>query len=107
MSMTTTDNLCFYLQNRLIQTCETGGQWYSDTSPFSIPCSSCFQETVQTWFFVTRFRPDCDVVGRRGHQIFDPRARLITAKRHHPEFFLVPSLAAAKRIRHFVLVTIS
>ncbi len=28
---------CFYLQNRLIQTSQTG-QWYSDTSPFNIPC---------------------------------------------------------------------
>jgi hypothetical protein len=28
---------CCYLQNRLIQTSQTGGQWYSDTSPFSIP----------------------------------------------------------------------
>jgi hypothetical protein len=34
----TTDNFCFYLQNRLIQTSQTGGQLYSDTSPFSIPC---------------------------------------------------------------------
>ncbi len=34
----TTDNFCFYLQNRLIQTSQTGGQWYSDTSPLSIPC---------------------------------------------------------------------
>jgi hypothetical protein len=33
----TTDNFCFYLQNRLIQNSQTGGQWYSDTSPFSIP----------------------------------------------------------------------
>jgi hypothetical protein len=33
----TTDNFGFYLQNRLIQTSQTGGQWYSDTSPFSIP----------------------------------------------------------------------
>ncbi len=33
-----TDNFCFYLQNRLIQTSQTGGQWYSDTSPFRIPC---------------------------------------------------------------------
>jgi len=33
----TTDNFCFYLQNRQIQTSQTGGQWYSDTSPFSIP----------------------------------------------------------------------
>jgi hypothetical protein len=30
----TTDNFCLYLQNRLIQTSQTGGQWYSDTSPF-------------------------------------------------------------------------
>ncbi len=28
---------CFYLQNRLIQYSQTGGQLYSDTSPFSIP----------------------------------------------------------------------
>jgi hypothetical protein len=33
----TTDNFCFYLQNRLIQTSQTGGQQYSDTSPLSIP----------------------------------------------------------------------
>jgi hypothetical protein len=30
---------CFYLQIGLIQNSQTGGQWYSDTSPFSIPCS--------------------------------------------------------------------
>jgi hypothetical protein len=35
----TTNIFCFYLQNRLIQTSQTGGQWYSDTSPFSIPCA--------------------------------------------------------------------
>jgi hypothetical protein len=34
----TTGNFCFYLQNGLIQTSQTGGEWYSDTSPFSIPC---------------------------------------------------------------------
>jgi hypothetical protein len=38
ISCMTTDNCCFYLQNRLIQTSQTGGQWYSDPSPFSIPC---------------------------------------------------------------------
>jgi hypothetical protein len=32
-SCMTTDNFCFYLENRLIQTSQTGGQWYSDTSP--------------------------------------------------------------------------
>jgi hypothetical protein len=37
ISSMTTDNFCFYLQNRLIQTSQTGGQRYSDTSPFSIP----------------------------------------------------------------------
>jgi len=36
----TTDNFCFYLQNRLIQTSQTGGQLYSDTSPlkYSLVC---------------------------------------------------------------------
>jgi len=33
----TPDKFCFYLQNRQIQTSQTGGQQYSDTSPFSIP----------------------------------------------------------------------
>ncbi len=33
----TTDNLSFYLQNRLIQTSQTGDQRYNDTFPFSIP----------------------------------------------------------------------
>jgi hypothetical protein len=32
-----TDNFYIYLKNRLIQTSQAGGQWYSDT-PFSIPC---------------------------------------------------------------------
>jgi hypothetical protein len=30
------DNFCIYLQNRLIQTSQAGGQWFSDTH-FSIP----------------------------------------------------------------------
>ncbi len=33
----TTDNFCFYLQNRLIKTGQTGGQWYIDTSPLVFP----------------------------------------------------------------------
>jgi hypothetical protein len=37
ISCMTTDNFYFYLQNRLIQTSQTGGKQYSDTSPFSIP----------------------------------------------------------------------
>jgi hypothetical protein len=38
ISLMTTDNFCFYLQKRLVQTSQTGGQWYSDTSLFSIQC---------------------------------------------------------------------
>jgi hypothetical protein len=38
ISCMTTDNFCFYLQSRPIQTSQTRGQWYSDTFPFSIPC---------------------------------------------------------------------
>jgi hypothetical protein len=36
----TTDNFCFYMQNRQIQTGQTGGQRYSDMSPSSIPWAS-------------------------------------------------------------------
>jgi hypothetical protein len=37
ISCMTTENFCFYSQNRLIQISQTGGQWYSDISSFSIP----------------------------------------------------------------------
>jgi hypothetical protein len=60
----TTDNFCFYLQNRLIQTGQTGGQWYSDTSTISIPwlhiktlhfmlqgCDAAYLVTVPQIFF--------------------------------------------------------
>jgi len=43
ISCMTTDIFCFYLQNRLIQNNQTGGQRYSDTSFFSIPCSNYIQ----------------------------------------------------------------
>jgi hypothetical protein len=49
ISCMTTDNLSFYLQNRLIQTGQTGGQLYSDTSPFSIPC---LQHLIQVTLFI-------------------------------------------------------
>jgi hypothetical protein len=35
------------LQNRLIQTSQTGGQQYSDTSPFSIPRTSIGNPSIQ------------------------------------------------------------
>ncbi len=33
----TTNNFCFYLQNRLIQTNQTGVKWYNDTPPLVFP----------------------------------------------------------------------
>ncbi len=47
----TTDNFCFYLQKRLIQTDQSGGELYIDTSPFkwclhrreNITCCRCHQ----------------------------------------------------------------
>jgi len=51
ISCMTTDNFCFYLQNRLFQTNQTGGQRYSDTSPFSIPWPCCHLATdFGSWF---------------------------------------------------------
>ncbi len=49
ISRMTTDNFCFYLQNKLIQTSKAGGQWYSDTSPFSIPWLNHLFITYQHW----------------------------------------------------------
>jgi len=51
ISCVTTDNFCFYLQNRLIQTSQTGGQWYNDTSPFSI---SWFQSHKELFHYLPR-----------------------------------------------------
>jgi hypothetical protein len=52
ISLMATDN---FLQNILIQTSQTGGQWYCDTSPFSIPCiilkvSSEIKRRHDTWY---------------------------------------------------------
>ncbi len=47
ISCMTTDNFCFYLQNRQIQTSQTGGQPYNDTSPFSISCNIFIVETTE------------------------------------------------------------
>jgi hypothetical protein len=50
----TTDNFCFYLQNRLIQTSQTGGHRYSDTSPFSIPWSQSLEDQSYKDFCLSR-----------------------------------------------------
>jgi hypothetical protein len=49
-SCLTTDIFLFYFQNRLIQTGQTGGQQYSDASPFSIPCRK-----LSHWIKLYRF----------------------------------------------------
>jgi hypothetical protein len=41
-----TDNFCFYSQNRLIQTSQTGGQWYSDTSPLVFPALTISESAI-------------------------------------------------------------
>ncbi len=45
------DSFCFYLRNRLIQTSQTGGQQYSDTSLFSIPCRNIICPDISTNLF--------------------------------------------------------
>jgi hypothetical protein len=53
ISCMTTDIFYFYVQNRLIETSQTGGQQYNDTPPFSIPCSSLLGIFVSygRWFY--------------------------------------------------------
>jgi hypothetical protein len=60
----TTKKICFYLQNRPIQTIETGGQRYSDTSPFSVPLARCLS---------------IEGAGGGGHR------KVIHSSRHQPE----------------------
>jgi hypothetical protein len=83
----TTDSSGFYLKNRLIQISQTGGLWYSDTSPFRIP-----------WFvlakpFSAKFNTACLIIsflnniGARG---FETKARgVFTLRAPH----YAPSLA--------------
>jgi hypothetical protein len=60
----TTDNFCFYFQNRLIQTTQTGGQWYSDTHPFSIPWPKLFKTGFepQNLGLIVDCSTNCDTV---------------------------------------------
>ncbi len=46
----TTDNFCFYLQNRLIQTSQTGGQWFRDTVFYQVQCTLFYIENVAELF---------------------------------------------------------
>jgi hypothetical protein len=59
----TADNFCFYLQNRLIQTSQTGGQEYSDASPFSIPCFGAFlSNTIARKIIKNYLQKSCSAV---------------------------------------------
>ena len=49
----TTDNFSFYFQNRLIQTSQTGGQQYSDTSPLVFPTFTLTQIVIVKSSFLT------------------------------------------------------
>ncbi len=61
-----TDNFCFYLQNRLIQTSQTGGQRYSDISPFSIPWIECSLARPACLVLVEQLCPQPKVAGGEG-----------------------------------------
>ena len=51
-----TEIFCFYLQNRLIQTSQTGGQWYSDTSFLVFPVLSLWHHSLHgLWLNVFYF----------------------------------------------------
>jgi hypothetical protein len=65
ISCRTTDNFCFYLQNRLIQTSQTGGQ------PFSIPW---YVATVINYASKSVFY-DCKNVYSVGHRLSQRRIK--------------------------------
>jgi hypothetical protein len=44
ISCMTADNFCSYLQNRLIQTSQTGSQQYSDIPPLVFPVVTIIQQ---------------------------------------------------------------
>ncbi len=58
ISCMTTDNFCFYMQNRLIQTSQTGGNSTVILPPFSIPCSKVLRycevlnKILQYWMII-------------------------------------------------------
>ncbi len=63
----TSNNCCFDLQNRLIQTSQTGGQWYRDNPPFSIPWLD--RQTEQGVQTKEQANPDCYTqMWQRGEQ---------------------------------------
>jgi hypothetical protein len=75
----TTDDFCFYLQNRLIQTSQTGGQQYSDTFPFSIP-----------WLMPRRNKLDCLPLASNSSQFYSFRVQPEKIKVPHSKGMQAP-----------------
>jgi hypothetical protein len=44
-------SFCFYLQNRLILTSQTGGQWYSNTFPLEFPADTFKSSSMLIYFY--------------------------------------------------------
>ncbi len=66
----TTDNFCFYLQNRLIQTSQTGGEWYSDTPPNNIPWSMVYLAYNQSISITKRSEKTYFYQEKNNHHIY-------------------------------------
>jgi hypothetical protein len=83
----TTDNFLFYLQNRLIQTSQTGGKWYSNTSPLSIPCSDsnkAWAQTIKHYGFVI-YRIHNKLVCLSNHVKLTDSIRILSYWRHETQ----------------------
>jgi hypothetical protein len=76
----TTDIFWFYLQNRLIQTSQTGGQWYSDTSASSIPWLCLLQGILKGEVSQYRWPP----VWMVWNHLYDNRHFFVFAKQTNP-----------------------
>jgi hypothetical protein len=86
----TTDNFCFYFHNRLIQTSQTGGQWYSDTSPFSIPWFDAFVINVLT--FKQKLASFCNLSGFDNLKLVQHFSTNLNIRRNLAEIFLLSKL---------------
>ncbi len=101
ISCMTTDNFCFRLQNRLIQTSQTGGQQYSDTSPFSIPCSNPWTSddepsvlplsSNQTLFF-HRYREMNGIIGNKRNSLL----KCLCHKKMSKWYYIIPNISKMK-----------
>jgi hypothetical protein len=84
----TNDNFCFYLQNRLIQTSQTGGQWYSNTSPFNIP-----------WFILEKIFQHGPVPAKgQNSSIYRDNSKYIILCIHTSSFDMGLTLAVAQKL---------